>query len=1127
VLKACVFAAILVAFASGAAAQTSATDAKEIQIRKMLAESERKFGAESDPVLNDLEILTTYLMTQGRYTDAEPVGRRAVALAEKLDASGLSVALHSLGYVLASEGRETEAEPLFRRALEIEEKASSPDEATILSDKRALATILVDGGRYAEAEEFLRAIVAADKAAAKPDMFEHEDLSDLGRAIAGQGRYAEAAVVLRQQVAMVEKSYGADSPYLAPDLGELAEVLANAGQSAEADGLFRRAVALAEKGGGPEASETGTALRRYAEFEATQGRLDQGEADFRRGLAIHEKAYGPSDPRLLIDLQDLGLFLGSRGRREESETLLRRALAIDEATQGPDSMQAADGLGELALSFEVQGRMDEAEPLYRRALAIVAKARPSGDPEIIRALARLGEIQRLRGDLAAAEATLRSAVATGKAANGTDEDALGEAERDLASTLADEGRYAEAEPMMRAALAQDETTAPSGAGGYLTLDLATLSSALEAQHKYPEALELARRSLAVDQRLNDGDQLAPFDRIRVGTLEAEMGTWDLAAADLRTACGSELVSMQRLAGGLPTEQDLRTSRSCSLLLADSLVGAAAKPTKAGDRDKAFALLAEAFTAAQQSGGSRAGEAMAQASAQALAQRSGVGAEAQDYEHAVADMGELNKRFAAAAGAQDLQTEQSLAVERAAVQARLASLRKTIEAKAPAYWDYRSPAPLSVDDLQATAGDAGKLLRANEALVFWVTSPGDSTPLIFAVSKASMATSVAPVSGDEIKQQVENLRWRIDPRGFSRSGARVEGDRAEPFDRATAHALYVELLGAPQIQHVINAPEIDTLIIVPTGPLTSLPPGLLVVDPPKGSDSDPAALAATHWLIRDKAVSVLPTVASLRTLRVLMPATRGAPDLKLLALADPDFGGSGAIPTPNNRAQTAPSPLPTARSLERDGRGTDGVKSLPPLYGTLAEGKAIAGILDPSDPLALLLGPDATKTNLLRLDGEGGRLRRARVVAFSTHGLLTGDFTGLTEPALALAAPPKTGADPRDDGLLKASDAAALTLSADWVVLSACNTGAGDGRGAEGLSGLARAFFHAGATSLLVSHWRVDDAATGQLIADTLRFQQEGASKAKALQAAMLKMLADPSRAEPRFWAPFVVVGEAE
>jgi CHAT domain-containing protein len=111
-----------------------------------------------------------------------------------------------------------------------------------------------------------------------------------------------------------------------------------------------------------------------------------------------------------------------------------------------------------------------------------------------------------------------------------------------------------------------------------------------------------------------------------------------------------------------------------------------------------------------------------------------------------------------------------------------------------------------------------------------------------------------------------------------------------------------------------------------------------------------------------------------------------------------------------------------------------------------------------------------------------------------------------------------------------SEAALLKLNADWVVLSACNTAAGDRPGAEALSGLARAFFYAGARALLVSHWPVESAAAVKLT--TRAFAELAADpsigRAQALRRAMLALMADtasPASAHPAIWAPFMVVGE--
>jgi CHAT domain-containing protein len=156
------------------------------------------------------------------------------------------------------------------------------------------------------------------------------------------------------------------------------------------------------------------------------------------------------------------------------------------------------------------------------------------------------------------------------------------------------------------------------------------------------------------------------------------------------------------------------------------------------------------------------------------------------------------------------------------------------------------------------------------------------------------------------------------------------------------------------------------------------------------------------------------------------------------------------------------------------------------------------------------------------------LTNYQIVYFATHGLIAGDIKDMAEPSLVLSIP----AQPTDldDGLLTASEVAQLHLNADWVVLSACNTIAGDKPGAEALSGLARSFFYAGARALLVSHWAVDSRAAAALTTSTFDILAKTPTlgRAKALRSAMLSYLnasSEPQNAYPAFWGPFEIVGE--
>ena len=183
-----------------------------------------------------------------------------------------------------------------------------------------------------------------------------------------------------------------------------------------------------------------------------------------------------------------------------------------------------------------------------------------------------------------------------------------------------------------------------------------------------------------------------------------------------------------------------------------------------------------------------------------------------------------------------------------------------------------------------------------------------------------------------------------------------------------------------------------------------------------------------------------------------------------------------------------------------------------------------------------LGSRATEAEIKRISADG-TLAKARVVHFATHGLLASETQSLdkdlSEPALLLT--PPDAATEEDDGLLTASEVTQLKLDADWVVLSACNTAAAGEKGdAEALSGLARAFFYAGARALLVSHWYVDSRAAVELTTGAFaELKRDPAiGRAEALRRSILAAMNDKGRpqtwtaaAHPAVWAPFVIVGE--
>ena len=461
-----------------------------------------------------------------------------------------------------------------------------------------------------------------------------------------------------------------------------------------------------------------------------------------------------------------------------------------------------------------------------------------------------------------------------------------------------------------------------------------------------------------------------------------------------------------------------------------------------------------------------------------------------------------------------------------VRARLTAVDADIEARFPAYAELTSPRALTVAETQA-------LLKPDEGLLLVLVNP--EATYVWGLSRDRVEWARAEDLGDAaMTASVAKLRESLTTAAQNRSDldpSIFAGRPVAAFDRAEAHRLYAELV--KPVEGVFAGKS--TLITVVTGALTTLPLAVLSTQAPTGADTA-EALAATPWLIDRYALATLPSVSSLKALRchlVSDPALRspGCPPSATAPAASAQarpanrgftlaaFGAPILAGAPDYASRGAPA----ADSILGEGRLADvsRLKALPYLPGSKTELEA----LKTRYPRALVrIGAAATETAVRR--GDAAALSDARFVVFSTHGLMAGSTAA--EPGLVLTPPDQ--ATEADDGYLSASEAAQLRLNAEFVVLSACNTAASDGRpGGEGLSGLARAFFYAGARSVLVSHWEVSDAATTELItASFAALDAPGADvgdRARALQAGMRAVRANTAWTHPAFWAPFTLVGE--
>ncbi len=412
---------------------------------------------------------------------------------------------------------------------------------------------------------------------------------------------------------------------------------------------------------------------------------------------------------------------------------------------------------------------------------------------------------------------------------------------------------------------------------------------------------------------------------------------------------------------------------------------------------------------------------------------------------------------------------------AALNEQLSDVSQRIRQAYPAFADHVFPRPVSLQQAQSE-------LNADEAILTLLTTA--EATYVFLIRRDALHVETTAHTESDVERMVTDIRQSI---VFDDTGELPE------FEAKTAHELYTVLL-APFFALM---QDVSHLVYVPDRALISLPLGLLITDPP------PAGARAQDLAFVQKrfAISTLPSLSAFVSLRSSVPRST-APD-QLLGVGDPILGQA------------------VANSDTRAGLGMIAANvhsNLAPLPKTKLELDTIGQSFQRKK---LLVQGAATESALYRLPN----LDRFNVIVFATHGLLRNDELGVHEPALVLTP------DNEEDGLLSTGEISNLTLNADWVVLSACNTAGPDGSPrAAGLSGLAKAFFFAGARALLVSHWDVNSTAAVLITTSTIGLNRGTAKlgKAHALKHTLTRFMNGEfgeRGAHPAYWAPFVLVGD--
>ncbi len=1078
--------------------------------KKAIELSAQLNGRENTVTANSIGTLGDIYKGKNQYAKAEEQYKRALAILEKAEASQrarfLPAQLYNLGKVYVETNRYAEALPLLQRAVAINEKAEDSSQLGIYLDE--LAKIHFHLSEYAKAEtEFLRAQAALEKAFGKEHFILAPVANNLASVYQAQGRYKEAETMSRQAIAVFEKQFGAENAQLGPLLSNLADIL-------RAEGLYREA-----------------------------------ETMLKRSLSIIEKAYGADSTQEIYPVSNLGTLYHYQRRDDEAEPLLRRALTIAQKTKGANSREVAAALNNFATFYSDKELYDDAEPFLKRSLAIREKILGRHHPDTALALNNLAVLYRDQKRYAKAEPLLKRALATMEETYGKEHPNVALALNNLAMTYQDQGHNEKAEKLLKRALGiRKATLGPEHpAVGETLHNLAGLYHAMnrvaEAQKLYEQSLAIIKKTLGenhtlVSTSLNNQAELKYKQQKWVEAAKLWEGSIDLLIQRrLRRMVDEDAVETEK------ARVELNNENSRFWRLVKVSYRAAASPVQM------LETAAKMFKIAQWAQNSQAAHSIALMAARQVKGDGPLTKLMRERQDLVSEWQALDKNVLLAATREEdkrsPEAEKEANERMTAIDVRLKEIDAEVAEDHPEYASLANPDALSVEDVQG-------ILNSNEALVFFLDTP-EKAPLpgetfVWVVTPTKMLWVSADIGRAELQREVSALRCGLDAEIWAKGGdcAKILGveyshddylkGRPLPFDVSRAHALYKLLFS--KIEDQIKDKK---LLIVASGALTQLPFQVLVTKKPQTAFPDTEGMRKAPWLIRDNALTVLPAVSSLKALRRFAKASTG--EKTYLGVGNPLLDGKNQRYAPlakqareKQSCGGAPAKQPAANqprlsrsvdplAITGSVANVDHIRMQSPLPETADELCAVARDLKAGEN-DVLLGGKATEANLKALSAQG-TLAQYRVLHFATHGLLAGQITTDAEPGLILTPPAK--ASPEDDGYLSASEILTLKLNADWVILSACNTAGAKAHSAEALSGMARAFFYAGARSVVVSHWSVRSEPTVKLVTAALEAMTADSSvtPAEAMRRAMLKLIDEGTQEEahPEYWAPFVLVGE--
>jgi CHAT domain-containing protein/tetratricopeptide (TPR) repeat protein len=965
----------------------------------------------------------------------------------------------------------------------------------------------------------------------------------------GQGKYALAQPLFEKALEINRGLLGDDHPYTALGYNNLAGNLDARGKYAEAEPLLRKALAISLKALGEGHPDTATNYNDLAANLESQGKYAEADLLFRKALAVRLKALGADHPDAAIVYSNLAIHLDAQGKHAGAEPLLRKALAIWLKALREDHPYTAFGYNNLAVNLDDQGKYAEAEPLLRKALAIWLKAVGEDHRDTALGYNNLAFNLNAQGKYAEAEPLYRKALAIRLKVLGSDHPALAISYDNLAYNLDVQGQYAEAESLIRKALAIFLRALgeghPDTAKSYNRL-----AFNLDAQGKHAEAEPLYRKALAINLKALGADHhgAASVYNHLAANLDAQER---LVEAVANWTAATAIFERTRGAGSASGLERSLTSFSSPLPAFAVALARQAKPRDAWVRwecDLARGLLDDLSVRLLRplTPDQRGREADLAGQIQRLDER-------------------ITRLVAKARFTQDEDKQlDALRNQQNILRGQWVELQNALDRQYQAY----AGKPSTLEEVQKT-------LPPDSALLGWLDVTQHHWACVVRHEGDPLWIKI-PGSGPDgawIKEDDERLGRLRDAlitnqpawRGPAAALARQRLAPLLPRLTGVKHLIILPsraLAGMP-IEALVSAlPDDSSRLVVSYAPSGSMfarltaprsrapgPPRLLVLGDPAFPGPTERRPAPTP---PDRGIAILAVVSNsvadlfgIKAGDVLLEyngkALQSNSDLAVVPAGDKaikvpvKFWRDGEV----RSLEIAAGPLGIQSNLDRPAAQvvrarraaaevlTPGIRgeNWDPLPGSRREVQALAALF-PNDQVTTLLGPDATESNLQRL-AQSGALKNYRFLHLATHGQAN-PHVALSSAVFLAAEPdrPPPSADPAalesaPDGQITAEQIVRTwELDADLVVLSACESGLGRYAGGEGYLGFAQALFVKGARSLVLSQWKVHDAATALLME---RFYQNLLGQRADLKAPLPKAAA---LAEAKEWLRGLDAAEA-